>query len=412
MSAESYNHRDGLESVLASIDAQNPVLNAITAMDREGARRAAAAAQRRMTPRRQFEGLLLGVKDNIAVKGLPWTAGLEGWRHRIAQEDAAVVARLREFGAIPFAMLNMHEGALGATTDNPAYGRTLNPLDPSRTAGGSSGGSAAAVAAGFVQAALGTDTMGSVRVPASYCGLFGLKPTRGRVPRDGLAFLSPTLDTIGVIAPDINSAFYLTEIMSKPEVILPKKMKKIGIPKQVSEVECEPEVIEAFEETRREFEEAGYHVVDADIANWDPGRTRRAGLLVSESEGAVALAELLDGPTDAMSSDLRRLLNYGRSVSAERLTEARARMDEAGRSALRVLDEDCDVILMPTTPQRAFRFDEPVPDNQADFTALANVSGAPALAIPIPGEGMPTSVQIMGPLNSEKALWDFGELVR
>ncbi|MEN0000666.1 MAG: amidase family protein, partial [Pseudomonadota bacterium] len=154
-----------LEASLNRIAAHNERLRIMTALDEPGARKAAAASDARHRAGQTLgplDGMLLGVKDNIAVEGRPWTAGLGARRKNVASKDAVSVARLRAAGAIPFAMLNMHEAALGATTNNPHFGRCLNPLDETRTPGGSSGGSGAAIAANFCDIALGTDPIVSV----------------------------------------------------------------------------------------------------------------------------------------------------------------------------------------------------------------------------------------------------------
>jgi len=147
-----------------------------------------------MTDEIQGDGLCWGAKSNIAVEGLPLTAGCEAYRDRLADKSAAVIERIHSSGGTVLGTVNMHEGALGATTDNEAFGRTQNPWRPGLTPGGSSGGSGAAVAAGLCDVALGTDTMGSVRIPAAYCGVQGHKPTSGLVPDDGVVPLSTTLD--------------------------------------------------------------------------------------------------------------------------------------------------------------------------------------------------------------------------
>ena len=407
--------RDGaaerLELALGRIAKRNDALKLVTTLDAEGARAEAAASDLRRAagkPLSPLDGLLVGIKDNIAVQCLPWTAGLDGWRKRIAGRDATVITRLRVAGAVIVGMLNMHEAALGATTDNQAYGRAANPLDPARTPGGSSGGSAGAVAAGFVEAALGTDTMGSVRIPAAYCGTFGLKPTEDSVPGDGLTDLSPSLDTIGPLAtsPDLLNAVF--ELISNPKAKLRTALAtvgdlRVGIPREISTVEIEPAVAEGLNLARRALERQGARVEDISLVGWNPGNARRGGLLLVEAEGAVALAELRQ-VSGAMTDALREMLDYGASLPSEQLVEALARIRSARRAARRAL-RDVNVLLMPTAPQIAFRHEGPVPTNQADFSALANLSGLPALSMPVLGTGaMPAAIQLVGPDWSERAL--------
>ncbi len=397
---------DRLESAVAAIDGQNERLSIVTAMDVSAARKAAAEADKRAAAgerRGPLDGLLLGVKDNVAVAGLPWTGGLGARKGLLADRDAKVVTKLRGAGAIPFAMLNMHEGALGATTDNPHFGRCLNPLDEERTPGGSSGGSGAALAAGFCDGTLGTDTMGSVRIPAAYCGVAGLKPTRGTVAQSGLLYLAPSLDTIGPLARDLATLAAMFEAMGggkETELDAPASVT-LGVPRQIAEVDCEPAVLSGFEHALKAAEAVGLKLREINMEGWSPGHARRGGLLVSEAEGAVEMADMLERPGDnLMSADLRSLLTYGKNLSEARLAEGYDRVKTAARAADAAFDE-VDLILTPTAPQLPFRWDEPVPANQADFTSLANFHGGPALALPIPGHTLPGSVQIMGPLNAE-----------
>src|SRR5262249_46782901 len=197
------NPVDTAEALLSCIANDDPELRCFITVDREGALRAAAASRDRHAARRALgplDGIPVAVKDNIDMAGLPRTAGTEAFRPRIPRPEPPVVERLKRAGAVILGKLNMHEAAFGGTTDNPVFGRCMNPLLPGHTPGGSSGGSGAAVAAGFCTAALGTDTMGSVRLPAAYCGIWGFKPTRGEIQTKGVVPLSVTLDTVGPLA--------------------------------------------------------------------------------------------------------------------------------------------------------------------------------------------------------------------
>ncbi|WP_419908228.1 amidase [Hoeflea sp.] len=417
-----------VESAIEKIRADNDRLCIVTALDTDGAMRAASESDARHAAGAALgplDGQTLAIKDNIAVADMPWTAGLGAWRDRTAGTESPVVARLRAAGAIPLAMVNMHEGALGATTDNPHYGRTRNPLDPERTPGGSSGGSAAAIAAGFTDVALGSDTMGSVRIPAAYCGLTGLKPTRGLVPRTGTTHLSPTLDAIGPLARDVATLRELILVMAGPDrgdplsVGLPQDWHSrrpdadlarlcIGVPKQIGEVDCEPQILGGLEQSKSGLAHLGCTVVDIDLEGWSPGHARRGGLLVAEAEGAVELAEALAQPgPEAVSDELRALMDYGRALTSDRLTAGYIRIQQAAAAAARAFSE-VDVILMPTAPQRAFPHDVPAPANQADFTSLANFYGGPALAVPVPADGLPASVQLVGRPFAEPMLMTLG----
>lgn len=410
---------------LAAAEADEAGLNAFLRLDRDRALSEARASDARTGAPRALEGVIAAVKDNLAVAGAPWTAGIGGRRDLIADRDATAVARLRAAGAVILGGLNMEEGALGAVTDNPWFGRCGNPLGPLLTPGGSSGGSGAAVAAGLVDLALGTDTMGSVRIPAAYCGVCGLKPTAGLVGRGGLALLSPTLDTIGPLTREAAGLWPAIRALAgldpddpdsrpapkgwsaRPDLSL--RGVRLGVPRQIESVETEPEVREGLARAAAAAEDAGAEVREIDLPGWDPARARRGGLLLTEAEGAVECADLL-AAEGAVSDHFRGLLEYGARAPSARIVEALARIRAAAAACARGLAE-ADALLLPTAPQRAFRFGDPVPANQSEFTALANFAGAPAVALPVPlpGEALPASVQLLGPAWSEARLTAWAE---
>ena len=416
--------RDHVRAALGRIEAENPRLNCFTRVDAQDALRAAEHAYPRHATGQTLsplDGLTFAVKDNLAVQGKPWTAGMAGWRNRLAPHDSIAVARLREAGAILMGSLNMEEAALGAVTDNPHFGRCYNPLGEDLTPGGSSGGSGAAVAAGLVDLALGTDTMGSVRVPAAYCGVAGIKPTYGWIDRDGLALLCPSLDTIGPIARDVSLLWPALQALASAEVPDDAKRGRIerrslagatfGIPRQLAEVDCEPEILAGLEIARDAIETAGGTVTKIDLQGWNPGKARRAGLLLTEAEGAIELADLMTQP-GAISDHLRGLLEFGKNASDEKLQGARAEIAAAETSVVQAWGQT-NIILLPTTPQRAFPHGTPAPANQADLTALANFAGCPAVSIPVPlsGETLPASVQLMTPKWHDANALSWAELL-
>jgi aspartyl-tRNA(Asn)/glutamyl-tRNA(Gln) amidotransferase subunit A len=387
-----------------------------------------ALADAEASDRRRDEGCLRGpldglgfaVKDNLAVAGLPTWSGTRAF-DTPSPRDATVVARMRAAGMILIGTLNMHEGALGATTDNPFWGRCMNPLRPGFTPGGSSGGSAAAIAAGLVPVTLGTDTMGSVRIPAAYCGLWGLKPTRGSVPATGLTHLSWTLDTIGPLARDPATLADVLRIIEGPDPADPMSAPnmrepdlpdgiaglRLGVPDVASLAECEPAVLSSFEAFLTALREAEAVVEPICIAGWEPGTLRRAGLLISEVEGAEVIGSRLDGP--GFSDAFRAMLDHGRRADPVRLARAYREVQRLSVAFDHAID-GLDGILLPTAPQRAFPHEAAVPLNQADFTALANVSGAPALTIPLsaPDGGLPCAAQILGQRWSDHWLTALG----
>jgi aspartyl-tRNA(Asn)/glutamyl-tRNA(Gln) amidotransferase subunit A len=365
-----------------------------------------------------LSGLATAIKDNIAVAGLPRTDGTRAFADRISDRDATVVSRLRAAGAEVIGTLNMHEGALGATTDNPFWGRCDNPIAPGHTPGGSSGGSAASVAAGIVPATLGTDTMGSVRIPAAYCGIWGLKPTRGLVPVTGLSHLSWTLDTIGPIAatpsdlaavlraiagydPDDTESETPPPGWTSPE----EPQLRLGVPDWQHLAACEPAVRDSFANFLAKIGDAGVGLESVTIAHWSPGMLRRAGLLIAEAEAGHLIGDAIDATPDGFSEDFRRAIAFGRNAPGSRVAASYRTVHLAGRGARAALT-GLDYLILPTSPQRAFLHGQPAPVNQADYTALANAAGLPALAFPIPAldGGPPCSAQLIGPAFSDLAL--------
>ena len=300
-------------------------------------------------------GLRLAVKDNIDVAGMPTAGGIEPYRGRIAQRDAPCVARLKAAGYTVVGKTLMDEAAFGALGDNPWFGRCHNPRRHGYTCGGSSAGSAAAVAAGLADVALGTDTLGSVRIPASYCGVVGYLPGRGVIDGAGVMPLMPEYDRVGVLAPAVADAARVASIS----------------PRSGARVRELPATI-------------------------DLAALRRAALLMVEIEAARIHAALLDDAGSKISAPLRAALRFGRDAKLDRVEKARARIAEAGRW-LDELFRDCDVLVLPTTPGPAFPFDQPAPESQADFTVLASVAGLAAISVPGKTvDGLPNGVQAMG----------------
>ncbi len=411
-----------LDAALARIAARDGAIGAFWHLDEAGAWRAAreADAQPCGGPLR---GALVGVKDNVDVAGMPATSGLAAFRDRVAERDARCVARLRMAGVVLLGKLAMQEGALGVTTDTPRL--CTNPLREGYTPGGSSGGSGAAVAAGFVALAVGTDTMGSVRIPAACCGVVGLKPTTGLIGRSGVLPLSPSLDHVGMLARTPREAALGIEAMAAPDAAdpasrpapwawraIPREVPRdlrIGLPEPVLAAPMEPAQREAFERAAAALRRLGATVAPIAMPGWEPGPTRRAGLLVIEAEAAALHSRLLDD-AEAASPAFRAALAYGRDAGTVRLVRAQLRLAEVRAAALRALD-GTDALLMPTMPWRAFPHGTPPPPDQADFAALANIAGLPAIAFPWPASdgGLPASVQLLGRPHAEALLTGLAE---
>lgn len=342
-------------------------------------------------------GLTVGVKANIAVAGMPWTAGCEVYRGRVAPKDAAVVTKLRAAGAAIIGMLNMEEAALGAKTDNPWFGKTENPHKTGYTPGGSSGGSGSAVAAGLCDIALGTDTMGSVRIPAAYCGVYGFKPAQTSVSQEGLELAEEWLDCIGPLARSLDLLESAARVMtdfgdgdaaSGPLVTLAE-----------TGVDCELEVIEKFRDVIRL---AGSEIAVAQLAH-PLSRIRFAGFIKTSKAMAAHFA---DAGQDKLSANLKKLLTYGPKRSDADWAEDQAILAETAQAVQDIVAKHAAIIL-PTAPQGAFSHSEDAPANQADYTCLANIANLPAISLPmgVDDAGMPLGLQIVGRTGHEADLF-------
>ena len=342
-------------------------------------------------------GLTVGVKANIAVAGMPWTAGCEVYRGRVAPKDAAVVTKLRAAGAAIIGMLNMEEAALGAKTDNPWFGKTQNPHKTGYTPGGSSGGSGSAVAAGLCDIALGTDTMGSVRIPAADCGVYGFKPAQTSVSQEGLELAEEWLDCIGPLARSLDLLESAARVMtdfgdgdaaSGPLVTLAE-----------TGVDCELEVIEKFRDVIRL---AGSEIAVAQLAH-PLSRIRFAGFIKTSKAMAAHFA---DAGQDKLSANLKKLLTYGPKRSDADWAEDQAILAETAQAVQDIVAKHAAIIL-PTAPQGAFSHSEDAPANQADYTCLANIANLPAISLPmgVDDAGMPLGLQIVGRTGHEADLF-------
>jgi len=411
--------------VLAAAQASQPAVNAYITLDAEGALAAAAQsdARRRSGQARPLEGLPVAVKDNIDVAGLATTAGMGTRRHAApSRDDSPAVAALRAAGAVIVGKLNMHEAAMGADNDNPFHGACHNPHRPGFTPGGSSGGSGAAVAAGLCAAALGTDTMGSVRIPASYCGVVGLKPSWGAISTRGTVALCRRLDHIGPLARSARDLRVLLDTLAgfDPDCAqsrdiafrpVPERALRIGVVDFGSAAEIDADVQAAFEDGVRVLASLGHRPVALPGPSFASGQARRAGLLMCEAELLVEHADAWAGDRTRFSPLLARLMAWAEGKSAAELAAASQQVDRAQVQLQQWLAQ-CDVLAMPTAPQRAFAFGTPVPANQADLTAYANMAGNPALSVPLPvaaGE-LPVGMQLVGKVGDEYTLISLAEI--
>ena len=351
-----------------------------------------------------LEPLPLGVKDIIYTKGLRTTMGSKLYIDFIPDYDAYVVKKLRDVGWVVVGKTNTHEFASGVTTTSSVFGPTRNPLDTSRIAGGSSGGSAAAVAAGLIPLALGTDTAGSVRVPASLCGVYGYKPTYGLIDNYGVYPLAPSLDTIGFLAKDLNWILRAAEVFIKFEELSIKNLR-LGIPNWFRVPNdlrsLIPDVVDEVEGKFLNYVSGlGYDYLEVEMPDavkyvW------RYFPVIRYSE-ATATHMVNRDKWYMYSPDVRRLLEKGLEYRAVEYLEAlnfRGRVrEELGRVLKRV-----DVLITPTTPIPApkiedvlGREDGPIRSLLTYETVYASYIGAPAISIPsLVVKGLPVGIQLI-----------------
>ena len=396
---------------LARIAKRNPALQAFVHVCSDLAlQQAQASAQRWASgqPLGPLDGVVMALKDNIDVVGMPCTAGTAAYAQRMPVHDAPVYQRLCNAGMVLLGKLNMHEAALGATTDNPFYGRCMNPLREGFTPGGSSGGSAAAVADHLCTIAMGTDTMGSVRIPAAYCGVMGMIPTRSRLPMGGIVPLSPTLDVAGPLA---RSGYDLAQTMAclLGISLAPAAQASVwrglhvGILPQTTEVEMAPAVQAAWQATQQRLQAQGAALKTVALPDWSPARNRLHALLMSEWEGADYWVDALGLELPGLSVGLQKMLHYGARLGPEKRQASQAAIDGLRAQAMRLF-ADIDVLLLPSTPHTSFAHAEAAPASQADWACLANMLGAPALSFPCPTADLPVSCQLLAAPGQDERL--------
>lgn len=369
-----------------------------------------------------LDGVPLLIKDNIDTRDAPTTAGTPVLSGRVPPHDAPAVTVLRRAGAVIAGKCTQHELALGASSVNPVSGTPRNPLDPTRTAGGSSGGAAAAVASGLVPAALGTDTHGSVRIPASFCGLFGFRPTVGRYPTGGLVPVSPSRDTPGPLARSMDDLLLLDAVLSGRPVASPgPPARELTLGVQAGHLPgLDAEVATVFGEARAACAAAGVTLVELDLAD-EEREGNEAGAVLSTHEFVPALAAYLaerypdltaDRVLDGVASpDVRTFAEFMRAstVSPTDYRDARRARDAVRERMRRVLDgAGVSAVLHPTVPCLPDLLDElgsPAADaagapaylRYLHFTSLAGALALPAVTVPVHRSGaLPVGLELRG----------------
>ena len=399
-------------------------LNCVIALLETSALAAAAAADRRAAAgerRGPLDGVPIGLKDNFDVAGVPTTAGFGG-SPAPAAEDAEAVRRLRAAGAIIIAKLNMQEGALGSSGENAHHGRVINPQRAGYSPGGSSSGSGAAVAAGICAAALGTDTGGSVRIPAAWCGLVGLKASYGLISTRGVVPLSYSLDHVGPLTRSVGDAAVMLATLQgvDPRCTESRRRKglagfagdgkrldglRIGVLRGFEQEAAEPAVAAAFQATLDTLRQLGAELHDAEMPGYDLVAGRRAGFLRVEVEAAHVHRAAFEAAPERFSPEMRGFIEYGLSASAQQLMRADRRIAAAGFALSRCL-EQADLLVSPTTPQTANAYGEPAPENAGTYTMPANFARCPAITLPMgrDDKGLPIGLQVLAPVDAEAAL--------
>ena len=390
-------------------------------------------------------GVPIAIKDNIQVKGWSVTCASKILQGYVAPYNATVVEKLLASGLAPFGRTNMDEFAMGSTTESSYYGKTLNPLNRERVPGGSSGGSAAAVAAGLAVAALGSDTGGSIRQPAAFCGCVGLKPTYGRVSRYGLGAYSSSLDQIGPITQNVEDAAILYDIIAghddkdstSADVKFESVAGKLDANKKLTICVIENYVNEASEETKKALlkavdilKSAGHKIIyknlensKCDIATYYIIATAEASANLSRYDGvrygrraeAKNLKELyVNSRSEGFGEEVKRRILLGTFVLSSGYYDAyyiKAQKARAYAKAKyeRILSE-CDLIFMPVAPRTAYKFGDlkdPLEAYLSDiYTISVNLAGLPAISVPVAkdADGLNVSAQLIAKAWDEKTL--------
>jgi len=444
---------DVVDEHLAAIGAREGEIHAFNLVLAEEARHAAVAIDRRVAAGEDpgpLAGVPVALKDNICTEGIPTTCSsriLEGWR---PPYDATVVERLADAGAIVIGKTNLDEFAMGSSTENSAFGPTRNPHDTSRVPGGSSGGSAAAVAAGFAGLGLGSDTGGSIRQPAALCGVVGMKPTYGRVSRYGLVAFASSLDQIGPLSRTVADAAALYQAIAghdpRDATSIPEPVPnvsaglaegvagmRVGVVTELCEAEgIQPDVMARVRQAIDALEGAGAKVEDVSVPAVVYGLT--AYYLINPAEASSNLARYdgvryglrVDAPTAGEMYDRTRTAGFGAEVERRIMLGTYAlsagyydafygKAQRVRTLIIRDLDaayERFDVLIGPTAPSTAFPLGAKTADPLTMYlndvcTIPSNLSGHPAISIPFGtgDDGLPVGVQVMAPALGEVAMF-------
>ncbi len=444
-----------VEQAFSVISEKDSAINAFLATYKDDALAQAKIATKRFAKEGNDAPALLGIpvalKNNILLKGTNVTASSKILENYVATYDATIVTRLKEAGAIIIGATNMDEFAMGGSTENSAFGPTKNPHDLTRVPGGSSGGSAAAVAMGAVPVAIGTDTGGSVRQPASYCGVVGFKPTYGAVSRYGLVAMGSSLDQAGPLTNTVADAELVHSIMAGldprdattialdtyPEV--PKKEHyTFGVPRSFFATGVDADVLDLFEKKLAALKEAGHTIVDIELPMFEAGLAAYYIVMPAEvssnlarfdgiryglsADGADLLSVYENSRAAGFGAEVKRRILLGTYVLSSGYYDAYYGKAELVRTKMReelaVVFSTVDCIVTPTAPTPAFVLgsqSDPLSMYSQDiFTVPVNLTGVPAISVPMgtverTGVALPVGVQYIGPHGGDLRLFDIGK---
>jgi len=430
---------------LERIEKYNPNLNAFLTITRDAALAAAHESEKRIQQKRSrgpLEGIPIALKDNIWTRGIRTTTGSKFLENFIPDEDATVAASLRRAGPILLGKTNLHEFAYGITTNNPHYGPTRNPWDTTRIPGGSSGGSAAAIAAGLCVASVGTDTGGSIRIPAALCGIVGLKPTFGRVSCHGVVALAPTFDHVGPLARTVADAAVILGIIAGRDLLdattlsqprfksfadvceLTRRLRpqfskkrplKLGLPREYFFTSLSEDVREAVKSAVQSFEELGAIVEEVSLPNINDGDDASTFIALAEATHYHQAQGWFPAHSAQYGEDVRKRLEMGLDIRAADYIAAREVQNRV-RSEFEAALKHVDAIITPTVPITAPHIgenvvqiesaEEPVRGALIRLNRPANFTGLPAISLPCgwSNEDLPIGLQLIGSAWAEEQL--------
>lgn len=419
-----------VETFAERITRYNGLSKAFITVTTDTARNQAFRITRGDLERSTFAGIPYASKDLFDVEGVLTTAGSKVFHDRVAKSDAYVIAQLRAARAISMGKTNLHEFAYGATGENDVYGTAVNAYDPTRLAGGSSSGSAAAVAFGLVPSALGTDTGGSVRAPAALNGLVGLKPTVGRVPTSGVVPYCWTLDHVGLMTRTVADCADLLSLVAGYDPNDPASINRpaenyadtldrdivglrIGVPRNFYYERADGEILAALEAVKQYLAAQGAKLVPVTFPDMQHSRT--VSLTVQMPEALSAHSGYLQERGELYGTDFRAGLALGQCILAEHYVKAK-RFVELYRQKTNRLFDDVDLMLTPATPEIAQKVgtvkvtrngvSEAIGNAITRYTTFFNMTGHPALTMPcaMHSQGLPIGLQLVGRYFDERTI--------